>query len=120
MCLSKLRQNLQKKQLKHNLPVLRFGDTVRLGVSIQEGNKERVQVYQGTLISQHRAGRNSSITVRCVFQGIGVERIFLLHSPLIRSINVLRCSKVRRAKLYYLRSRKGKAARLRERIIKPK
>ena len=87
---------------------------------IQEGNKQRVQTYQGTLIAQHRRNRNSTITIRRIFQGVGIERVFLIHSTSIQKIEILRCSKVRRAKLYYLRARKGKATRLRERFVKVK
>jgi large subunit ribosomal protein L19 len=100
------------------LPVLSLGDTVCVGVLIQEGNKQRVQTYQGVLIRQRRSIRVRTITVRRIFQGIGVERIFLLHSPIIQFIEVRRCAKTRRAKLYYLRSTKGKLSRLRERFEK--
>jgi large subunit ribosomal protein L19 len=111
-------KQVQQKQLKSDLPVLNFGDTVRVGIIINEGNKQRVPLYQGTIISQHRAGRDSTITIHRNFQKISVERIFLIHSPLISYINVSRRAKVRRAKLYYLRSLAGKAARLRERFLK--
>jgi large subunit ribosomal protein L19 len=107
-------EDIQKKHLKLDLPTLRLGDTVSVGVLIQEGKKQRVQIYQGTLIAYHRSGRNSTITVRRIFQGIGVERIFLVHSKTIKYIKILRHAKVRRAKLYYLRKLKGKATRLRE------
>jgi large subunit ribosomal protein L19 len=120
MRLYQLVKKIQQKQLKRDIPKIIVGDTIRMGVVIQERNKQRVQIYQGTLIAQHRAGRNSSITVRRVFQGVGVERIFLLHSPLVQNIEILRHAKIRRAKLYYLRSRKGKAVRLRERFLKTK
>ena len=97
---------------KKQVPVLQVGDTVKVGVLIQEGNKQRVQPYEGTVIAQRRAGINTTITVRRVFQGIGVERIFVVHSPLIKDIEVLKSAKVRRAKLYFLRDRIGKGTRL--------
>jgi large subunit ribosomal protein L19 len=116
MNLSKLVQDLEATQRRTDLPILSIGDTVAVGVLIQEGNKQRVQTYQGTRIAQHRAGVNSTITVRRVFQGVGRERVFLLHSPAIQSVEVLRRARVRRAKLYYLRDRVGKATRLKERF----
>ena len=97
---------------KRQVPVLQVGDTVKVGVLIQEGNKQRVQPYEGTVIARRRAGINTTITVRRVFQGIGVERIFVVHSPLIKDIEVLKSAKVRRAKLYFLRDRIGKGTRL--------
>jgi large subunit ribosomal protein L19 len=116
MNLSKLVHDLEVTQRRTDLPTLSIGDTVAVGVLIQEGNKQRVQTYQGTRIAQHRAGVNSTITVRRVFQGIGRERVFLLHSPAVQSVEVLRRARVRRAKLYYLRTRVGKATRLKERF----
>ena len=116
MNLSETVQKRESLQLRKDLPTLHIGDTVAVGVLIQEGNKQRVQTYQGTLIAQHRAGLNSTITVRRVFQGIGRERVFLLHSPAVPRIEVLRRASVRRAKLYYLRDRVGKATRLKERF----
>jgi large subunit ribosomal protein L19 len=113
-CLQRILE-IQKKQTKHNLPYYAVGDTVCLRLTIQEGIKQRIQVYQGVLIAKKTNGVNSTLLVRRVFQGIGIERVFLVHSPLIRSIQILRSTKVRRAKLYYLRELKGKAARLRER-----
>jgi large subunit ribosomal protein L19 len=111
-------KEIQRSQLRNDLPVLSLGDTVCVGVLIQEGNKQRVQTYQGILIRQHRSSRVRTITVRRIFQGIGVERIFLLHSPIIQFVEVRRCAKIRRAKLYYLRKAKGKERRLRERFEK--
>lgn len=116
MNLASLVQKFEASQLRSDLPLLQIGDTVSVGVLIQEGNKQRVQNYQGTVIAQHRAGVNSTITVRRVFQGIGLERIFMLHSPSVQRIEVLRRARVRRAKLYYLRDRVGKATRLKERF----
>jgi len=111
-------RSIEKDLLKTDLPTLRVGDQVKVGVLIREGDKERVQPYQGTIIAQHRAGLNSTITVRKIFQGVGVERIFLIHSPRINFIERIRSSRVRRAKLYYLRDRVGKQARLQERFIR--
>ena len=106
--------NVEKSFLKTNLPALKIGDNIKVGVKIIEGNKERVQFYEGTIIAKKNASINTTITVRKTLQGIGVERIFLVHSPKIDSIIVLRSSKVRRAKLYYLRNLKGKASRLKQ------
>jgi large subunit ribosomal protein L19 len=103
---------IEEKLIKQDLPRLSIGDTVKVGVLIQEGNKKRVQPYEGTLIAQHRAGVHTTVTVRRVFQGVGVERVFLVHSPSIKAIEILRRAKVRRAKLYYLRDRIGKGTRL--------
>ncbi len=100
--------------LKKNLPILRIGDNVKIGVKIIEGNKERIQFYEGTTIAKKNSSINATITVRKTFQGIGIERIFLVHSPKVDSIQVLRSSKVRRSKLYYLRELKGKASRLKQ------
>jgi len=107
-------QNVENSFLKKNLPVLKIGDNVKIGVKIIEGNRERVQFYEGTIIAKKNTLINTTITVRKIFQGIGVERIFLIHSLKIDSIEVLRSSKVRRAKLYYLRKLKGKASRLKQ------
>jgi large subunit ribosomal protein L19 len=89
---------------------------VRIGVSIQEGNKQRVQPFEGTVIAQHKAGLNSTLTVRKSLQGVGVERVFPLHGPCITSIQIIRRAQVSRAKLYYLRDRTGKATRLKEKF----
>ena len=106
--------NLHKSFMKTDLPLVQIGDNVKIGVKIIEGNKERVQFYEGTVIAKKNSSINTTITVRKVLQGIGVERIFLLHSPKVDSIQVLRSSKVRRSKLYYLRNLKGKASRLKQ------
>jgi len=105
---------LETSFLKKDLPTLQIGDSVKVGVKIIEGNKERVQYYEGTIIAKKNSSINTTITVRKILQGIGVERVFLIHSPKIDSISVLRSSKVRRAKLYYLRNLKGKASRLKQ------
>lgn len=96
-------------------PDMRPGDTLRVHVKVREGEKERIQVFEGVLIAQHRGGARASFTVRKVSFGQGVERIFPMHSPVIDRIEVVRSARVRRAKLYYLRKLRGKAARLRER-----
>lgn len=105
-----------KQELNKKLPEIYVGDTVKVGVKIKEGNKERVQPYEGTVIAMRNGGINETITVRRVFQGVGVERVFLIHSPRIASIQVTRRAKVRRAKLYYLRDRVGKSTRLKQRF----
>jgi large subunit ribosomal protein L19 len=108
--------NRVKQELNKQLPEIYVGDTVRVGVRIKEGNKERVQPYEGTVIAMRNGGINETITVRRVFQGVGVERVFLIHSPRIATIQVMRRGKVRRAKLYYLRDRVGKATRVKQRF----
>jgi large subunit ribosomal protein L19 len=114
--MSDLIKEIENEYLKSDLPELNPGDTVKVMVRIVEGNKERLQGYEGVIIKLSGAGVNKTMTVRRVFQGVGVERVFLLHSPKVDSIKVLRRGDVRRAKLYYLRSRTGKAARIREKI----
>ncbi len=109
-------RDLEAEQLKTDLPLIYVGDTVRVGVKIKEGEKFRVQPYEGVVISKRNGGINETITVRKVFQGVGVERVFLLHSPRIDNIKVMRRGKVRRAKLYYLRKRVGKATRIQQRF----
>jgi len=106
--------NLENYFVKKDLPIINIGDNVKIGVKIIEGNKERIQFYEGTLIAKKNSSINTTITVRKILQGIGVERIFLVHSPKVDSLNVLRSSKVRRSKLYYLRNLKGKATRLKQ------
>ncbi len=95
-------------------PAMKSGDTVRVHVRVREGDKERIQVFEGVVIGQHRGGSRASFTVRKVSFGQGVERIFPLHSPVIQKVEVMRSAKVRRAKLYYLRALKGKAARMKD------
>ena len=109
---------LEKQYLKSEVPDVNPGDTVKVFVKIVEGNKERIQAFEGTVIKKHGAGLNKTMTVRKVFQGVGVERVFLIHSPRIDKINVLRRGDVKRSKLYYLRERSGKATRIKEKIEK--
>ncbi|MBI1789840.1 MAG: 50S ribosomal protein L19 [Acidobacteria bacterium] len=104
-----------RKHQRTDLPAFRPGDTIRVHVKIREGDKERLQVFEGTLIARNNTGMGESITVRKVSFGHGVERIFPLHARVVDHIDVVRTGRVRRAKLYYLRGLKGKAARLRER-----
>ena len=111
-----LLKNFEDSQLKKELPEIYVGDTVKVGVKITEGNKERVQPYEGVVIAKRHGGLNQTITVRRIFQGIGVERIFMLHSPQVASLKVERRGKVRRAKLFYLRDRVGKATRVKQRF----
>jgi len=105
--------NVEKTQLRENIPAFQSGDTVKVHVRIQEGNKERLQVFEGVVIARKHGGARESITVRKVSFGVGVERIFPLHATVIDHIDVIRRGKVRRAKLYYLRDLRGKAARIR-------
>src|ERR1700750_579225 len=104
---------VEKSQLAER-PAIKPGDTVKVHVKVREGDKERIQVFEGIVIGMHRGGARSSFTVRKVSFGQGVERIFPLHSPIIQKVEVVRSAKVRRAKLYYLRDLKGKAARMRD------
>ena len=106
-------EKVEEQQMKKGLPSFRAGDTVRVHVKIKEGDKERIQVFEGTVIGLRRARNHSTFTVRKISFGHGVERIFPVHSPVIDKIEVVRSGRVRRAKLYYLRKLRGKAARLR-------
>ncbi len=115
--------SVEQQQLKgeEELPRLRSGDLVRVHTLIFEGGKERTQIFQGTVMRMRKGGANANFTVRRIAaHGVGVERTFPLHSPRVTSVEVLRHSHVRRAQLYYLRDRKGKAARLKEKRIEPK
>ncbi len=107
-------EKVEQAQMKKDLPQFRAGDSVRVHVKIREGDKERIQIFEGTVIGLRRAQNHSTFTVRKISFGHGVERIFPLHSPVIDKIEVVRAGRVRRAKLYYLRKLKGKAARIRE------
>ena len=107
---------LNQKQLKSDLPEFSPGDTVVVQVRVKEGNRERLQAFEGVVIAKRNRGLNSAFTVRKISHGEGVERVFQTHSPLISSVKVKRKGNVRRAKLYYLRGRTGKAARIKEKI----
>lgn len=113
---SEVLNNIESTYLKVDLPNIRIGDTLKLGIEIKEGEKTRIQAYEGVVISKKGAGINATVTVRRVMQGIGIERCFLIHSPKVQSIEIKRSSKVRRAKLYYLRNLSGKATRLKQRF----
>ncbi|MCX5916626.1 MAG: 50S ribosomal protein L19 [Deltaproteobacteria bacterium] len=107
-------EQLEKEQMRMDIPDFRAGDTVKVHVKIKEGEKERIQVFEGIVIRKRQGASRASFTVRKVSYGVGVERIFPTHSPAIDHIDVIQKGKVRRAKLYYLRGLKGKAARIRE------
>ena len=106
---------IEEEQLRDDIPAFRPGDTVRVHVKIREGNRERVQPFEGVVIARRGGSSNATMTVRRVSYGVGVERTFFIHSPRIEKIEVVRRGKVRRAKLYYLRNLRGKAARIKER-----
>ncbi len=106
---------LEEESRKANIPVFKAGDTVRVHVRVVEGEKERIQVFEGVVIARKGGSNRETFTVRKISYGTGVERIFPLHSPMIDKIEMIRAGRVRRAKLYYLRSKKGRAARIRER-----
>ena len=105
----------QKEWIRSDLPPFRAGDTVRVSVRVKEGDKERLQAFEGVCIARRGSGVSQSFTVRKISNGVGVERIFPTHGPMIASINVVRRGRVRRAKLFYLRSLAGKASRIQER-----
>jgi len=109
-----LLQSVQNSQLRTDLPAFRPGDTVRVYVKIKEGDKYRIQVFEGVVVALKRNQASSTFTVRKVSFGYGVERIFPLHSPIIEKMEIVKSGKVRRARLYYLRERRGKSARLKE------
>ena len=116
--MSNLLQQFEASQINHKLPEFSPGDTVVVNVKVKEGNRERVQAYEGVVIAKKNAGLNSAFTVRKISHGFGVERVFQSHSPTIDSVNVKRRGKVRGAKLYYLRGLEGKAARIQEDLSK--
>ena len=113
---NKIIQAIENEQLKKDLPTFSVGDTVVVSVKVTEGERTRLQAYEGVVIAKRNRGLNSAFTVRKMSSSVGVERTFQTHSPLIDSINVKRRGAVRRAKLYYLRDRTGKAARIREKL----
>mgnify|MGYP000103582209 FL=1 len=109
-------KSIEHEQLKNKVPDIRIGDTVRVHQRIKEGNRQRIQVFEGIVIKKQNGGLNETFTVRRVAYGVGVEKTFLLHSPLVEKVEVVRVGKARRAKLYYLRDRVGKAAKTKEDI----
>ena len=109
-------KSIEHEQLKSKIPELRVGNTVRVHVRIKEGNKERIQVFEGIIIKKQGGGLNATFTVRKISYGVGVEKTFLVHSPLVEKVELVRVGKARRAKLYYLRDRVGKAAKTKEQI----
>ena len=109
-------KSIEHEQLKNKIPVLKVGDTVKVHQRIKEGNRERIQVFEGIIIKKQGGGINATFTVRRVAYGVGVEKTFLVHSPMMEKVEVVRVGKARRAKLYYLRDRVGKAAKTKEAI----
>ncbi len=109
-------KSIEHEQLKNKIPELKVGNTVRVHVRIKEGNKERIQVFEGIIIKVQGGGLNQTFTVRKISYGVGVEKTFLVHSPLVEKVELVRVGKARRAKLYYLRDRVGKAAKTKEQI----
>ncbi len=107
---------IEQEGMKENLPNLKIGDYVRVNVKVKEGNRQRIQAFEGTIIAMRGSSIRKTITVRRLSYGIGVERVFPVHSPNVDSIDIIRRGKVRRAKLYYLRSRVGKRAKVKEDI----
>ena len=107
-------KSVEHEQLKNKIPDLKVGDTVRVHQKIKEGNRERFQVFEGIIIKKQNGGVNASFTVRKISYGVGVEKTFLVHSPLVEKVEVVRVGKARRAKLYYLRDKVGKAAKTKE------
>ena len=111
-----LMQSFTQKHLKAEPPVVTVGDTVRVHLKVKEGNRERIQIFEGTVIAKKHGGIEETFTVRRISYGIGVEKVFPLHSPVIEKIETVRTGKVRRAKLYYLRDRVGKSAKIKEKL----
>ena len=109
-------EELNKEALSAEKPQVRIGDTVRVHVKVKEGSRERIQVFEGTVIAKKHGGIEETITVRRISYGVGVEKVFPIHSPSIDHIEVVRSGKVRRAKLYYLRGRVGKGAKIKEKL----
>ena len=106
---------IESDHMRHDIPPFRIGDTVKVHVKIREGDKERIQIFEGLVIRSHKAKMGATFTVRKISYGVGVERIFPVHSPQIDKVEILRHGRIRRSRLYYLRERVGKAARIRER-----
>ena len=109
-------QAFTNEQLKKEIPLIRIGDTVRVHNKIKEGNRERIQMFEGTVIAKHGGGISETFTVRRISYGVGVEKTFPIHSPNVEKVDIIRVGKIRRAKLYYLRGRVGKASKVKEQI----
>lgn len=109
-------KSIEHEQMKNSIPDLKVGDTIRVHQRIKEGNRERIQVFEGIIIKKQGGGVNATFTVRRIAYGVGVEKTFLVHSPLVEKVEVVRVGKARRAKLYYLRNRTGKAAKTKENV----
>lgn len=109
-------KTLDAQNVKSEMPVIRIGDTVRVHIKIKEGSKERIQIFEGTVIAKKHGGVNETFTVRRISYGVGVEKVFPIHAPTIEKIETVRKGKVRRAKLYYLRDRVGKAAKVKSQV----
>ena len=109
-------KSIEHEQLKNKIPVLTVGNTVKVYVKVKEGNRERIQVFEGIIIKKQGGGLNETFTVRKISYGVGVEKTFLLHSPMVEKVEVVRVGKARRAKLNYLRDRVGKDAKTKERV----
>ena len=109
-------KSIEHEQLKNAIPDIKVGNTVRVHVKIKEGNKERIQVFEGIVIKKQGGGVNETFTVRKISYGVGVEKTFLVHSPMVEKVEVVRVGKARRAKLYYLRDRLGKSAKTKEKV----
>ena len=116
---NKILEELENEQMKAGIPDFAAGDTLVVLVKVREGTRERLQAFEGVVIAKRNRGLNSSFTLRKISHGVGVERTFQTHSPLIASITVKRRGDVRKAKLYYLRQRSGRAARIKEKVLKP-
>ena len=109
-------KSIEHEQLKKQVPMLKIGDTVKVHVRVKEGNRERIQIFEGIIIKKQGGGVNETFTVRRISYGVGVEKTFLLHSPTVEKVEVVRVGKARRAKLFYLRDRVGKAAKTKEKL----
>ena len=109
-------KSIEHEQLKNKIPVLDVGNTVKVHVKVKEGNRERIQIFEGIIIKKQGGGLNETFTVRKISYGVGVEKTFLIHSPMVEKVEVVRVGKARRAKLYYLRDRVGKASKTKEKV----
>ena len=114
--MSEIIRSIEKAQLRTDLPTFGIGDTVRVFVKVVEGSRERLQAFEGTVMAKRNGGIRETFTVRRVSYGVGIERVFPIHSPNVKEVKVIRRGKVRRAKLYYLRDRVGKAAKVKEQV----